>query len=144
MGLQQRRTLHRKHKKVVSKRELSQVLSQEQSRISHRGQQITEKWLQQIDAEISQEVVNTSIPCTTTDGSYNVPLFDTDRLDGKMSPLFPNMLLGKITEIENHYARVVTKFGEVQWLISPTTLSLCSATNLTFDYFKEISFTFSL
>ena len=52
--------------------------------------------------------------------------------------IVPKMLLEKITEIENHYARIVlvTKFGEVQWLISPT--------NLTFDYFKEIPFTFSL
>ena len=49
-----------------------------------------------------------------------------------------------ITEIENHRVRVVTKCGEVQWLISPTTLNLCSAMNLTFDYFKDISFTFSL
>ena len=34
--------------------------------------------------------------------THPVPLFNRDRLDGKMSPLYPNILLGKITEIENH------------------------------------------
>ena len=28
-------------------------------------------------------------------GSSNIPLFDRDRLDSEMSPLYPNMLLGK-------------------------------------------------
>ena len=59
----------------------------------------------------------------------------------KPSPFYPNMLLGKITELENHYARVVTRFGKIQTLISPTRLNLCAAINLTFDYSKEISFT---
>ena len=63
-----------------------------------------------------------------------------DKVD-KPSPFYPNMLLGKITELENHYARVVTRFGKIQTLISPTRLTLCTATNLTFDYSKEISFT---
>ena len=34
-----------------------------------------------------------------------------DRVD-KTSLFHPNMLLGKITELENQYARVVTKFGK--------------------------------
>ena len=63
-----------------------------------------------------------------------------DKVD-KPSPFYPNMLFGKITELENHYARVVTRFGKVQTLISPSMLNLCTATNLIFDYFKEISFT---
>ena len=63
-----------------------------------------------------------------------------DKVD-KPSPFYPNMLLFKITELENHYARVVTRFGKIQTLISPTRLNLCTATNLTFDYSKEISFT---
>ena len=63
-----------------------------------------------------------------------------DKVD-KPSPFYPNMLLGKITELENHYARVVTRFGKIQTLISPTRLNLCAAINLTFDYSKEISFT---
>ena len=70
-------------------------------------------------AEISQKVVNASIPCT---GNAQQPMaaptflkfFHRDRLDDKMSLLYPNMLLAKIIEIKNHYARVLTKFGEVQ------------------------------
>ena len=63
-----------------------------------------------------------------------------DKVD-KTAPFHPNMLLGKITEIENSYARVVTKFGRIHSLISPTRLMKCTATNLKFDYSKEISFT---
>ena len=29
----------------------------------------------------------------------------------KISPLHPNVLIGKITEVENDYAKIVTKFG---------------------------------
>lgn len=63
-----------------------------------------------------------------------------DKVD-KTAPFHPNMLLGKITEIENSYARVVTKFGRIHSLISPTRLMKSTATNLQFDYSKEISFT---
>ena len=49
----------------------------------------------------------------------------------KQSPFHPNMLLGKITEIENQYACVVTRFGKIQSLISPTRLNLCTSTNLS-------------
>ena len=63
-----------------------------------------------------------------------------DKVD-KRSPFHPNMLLGKITEIENQYAWVVTRFGKIQSLISPTRLNLCTATNLSFDYTKDVSFT---
>ena len=38
----------------------------------------------------------------------------------KAAPFHPNMLLGNITEIENNYARVVTKSGKIHYLISPT------------------------
>ena len=61
-----------------------------------------------------------------------------DRVD-KTSLFHPNMLLGKITELENRYARVVTKFGRIQTLISPTRLNLCTASNLSFDYTKEVT-----
>ena len=63
-----------------------------------------------------------------------------DKVD-KRSPFHPNMLLGKITEIENQYAREVTRFGKIQSLISPTRLNLCTATNLSFDYTRDVSFT---
>ena len=63
-----------------------------------------------------------------------------DKVD-KPSPFYPNRLLGKIAEIEYHYACVVTRFGKIQTLISPTRLNLFAPTNLTFDYSTEISFT---
>lgn len=63
-----------------------------------------------------------------------------DRVD-KTSLFHPNMLLGKVTELENQYARVVAKFGRIQTLISPTRLNLCTATNISLDYTKEITFT---
>ena len=64
-----------------------------------------------------------------------------DKVD-KTSVFHPNMLMGKITEIheENNYAKVETKFGKIQTLISHTRLNHCTTTNLTFDYTKEISF----
>ena len=48
MGLQQWQTLHRKHQLISSKQELFQVLSKANSWISRRGQQIVEKWHQEI------------------------------------------------------------------------------------------------
>ena len=62
-----------------------------------------------------------------------------DKVD-KAAPFHPNLLLGKITQIENRYVRVVTKFGKIHSLISPNRLMKCTATNLQFDYSKEISF----
>ena len=52
-----------------------------------------------------------------------------DRVD-KTSPLHFNLLLGKVEEIVNTYARVVTKFGRINTLISPTRLHVypCTAT----------------
>lgn len=61
-----------------------------------------------------------------------------DRVD-KTSPLHSNLLLGKIEEIVNTYARVVTKFGRINALISPTYLNPCTATtqNTELDYTTE-------
>ena len=50
-----------------------------------------------------------------------------DRVD-KTSPFHSNLLLGKIEQIVNTYARVVTKFGRINTLISPTCLYPCSVT----------------
>ena len=41
----------------------------------------------------------------------------------KAAPFHLNMLLGNTTEIENNYARVVTKSGKIHYLISPTKWS---------------------
>ena len=64
-----------------------------------------------------------------------------DRVD-KTSPHHSNLLLGKIEEIVNTYARVVTKFGRVNTLISPTHLYPCIVTsqNIELDYTTEQSF----
>ena len=59
----------------------------------------------------------------------------------KAAPFRLNLLLGKIREIENNYARAVTKFRKIHSLLSPTRLMKRTATNLQFDYSKEISST---
>ena len=66
-----------------------------------------------------------------------------DRVD-KTSPLHSNLLLGKIEEFVNTYARIVTKFGRINTLISPTRLYPCSVTcttqNIELDYSTELTF----
>ena len=58
-----------------------------------------------------------------------------DHVD-KTSPLHSNLLLGKVEEIVNTYARIVTKFGRINTLISPTQLYPRTATtqNSELDY----------
>ena len=60
----------------------------------------------------------------------------------KTSPLHSNLLLGKVEEIVNTYARVVTKFGGINTLISPMRLYPCTATshNIELDYTTELTF----
>ena len=41
----------------------------------------------------------------------------------KISPLHPNVLIGKITEVENDYAKIVTKFGRLKTYISTNRLN---------------------
>ena len=62
-----------------------------------------------------------------------------DKVD-KTSPLHPNVLIGKITEVENDYVKIVTKFGRLKTFISTNRLNKCTATNIVFDYGKEITF----
>ena len=48
----------------------------------------------------------------------------------KFSPLHPNVLIGKkITEVENDYTKLVTKFGRLKTYISTNRLNKCTATN---------------
>ena len=63
-----------------------------------------------------------------------------DRAD-KKNPLHPNMLFGKILNFSNNYATVVTQFGRIKGTISASRLYPCTATNITFDNSKEITFT---
>ena len=62
-----------------------------------------------------------------------------DRVD-KTSSLHPNIMLGKIAELDNDYAHVGTKLGKTRTLMSPTRLYGCAATNLQFDYTTELLF----
>ena len=63
-----------------------------------------------------------------------------DRVD-KTTSLHSNLLLGKI-EVVNSYVRVVTKYGRINTLISPTRLypRTASTQNIELDYTTELSF----
>ena len=54
----------------------------------------------------------------------------------KTSPFHSNLLQGKIEEIVNTYALIVTKFGRINTLISPTR----TTQNTELDYSTELSF----
>ena len=63
-----------------------------------------------------------------------------DKVD-KTNPLHPNMLLGKIISIEHTgCVQIVTEYGKINTLISPSRLTPCTATNVQLDYATEISF----
>ena len=62
-----------------------------------------------------------------------------DQVD-KSSPLHPNVLLGKVMEVEKNYAKIVTKFGIISTYISTSRLNKCTQTSVNFDYTKQISF----
>jgi len=57
----------------------------------------------------------------------------SDKVD-KMSPLHPNVLLGNVTEVENNYAKIATKFGIISIYISRSRLNKCTQTRENFDY----------
>ena len=63
-----------------------------------------------------------------------------DKVD-KTSPLHPNVLIGKVLQVENNYTKVVTRHGIISTFISTNRLNKCTATNNVFDYSKEIAFT---
>ena len=55
----------------------------------------------------------------------------------KISPLHPNVWIGKITEVENDYAKIVTKFGRLKTYISTNRLNKCTATNIQLEFSTE-------
>ena len=120
---------------VEADHDLSQPEERQRKRrkISKTKKHITKKWCNKVKRKLNKKK-------SSKFNVGDVVSIKIDKVD-KPSPFYPNMLLGKITELENHYARVVTRFDKIQTLISPTMLNLCTATNLTFDYSKEISFT---
>ena len=57
----------------------------------------------------------------------------------KMSPLHPNVLISKITEVGNDFAKIVTKFGRLKTYISTNRLNKCTATNIQLEFSTEIT-----
>ena len=74
--------------------------------------------------------------------SFKVEDYVTIKIDkvDKTTPLHPNVILGKIINMENDYAKVVTTFGKISTYISTNRLNKCTRTNVLFDYTKEIPF----
>ena len=59
----------------------------------------------------------------------------------KIPPLHPNVIIGEITEVENDYAKIMTKFGRLKTYISTNRLNKCTATNIQLDFIStEITF----
>ena len=73
---------------------------------------------------------------------FNVDEYVSIKIDpvDKISPHHPNVLIGKITEVENDYAKIVTKFGRLKTYISTNRLNKCTATNIQLDFSTEITF----
>ena len=58
----------------------------------------------------------------------------TNKVD-KINPFHLNMLLGQIIEIEETgYVRIVTDYGKVNTLITPSQLYPCTASNMKLDF----------
>ena len=65
----------------------------------------------------------------------------TNKVD-KINPFHLNMLLGQIIEIEETgYVRIVTEYGKVNTLITPSQLYPCTASNMKLDFYTKTSFT---
>ena len=62
-----------------------------------------------------------------------------DKVD-KTSLLHPNVLLGKVFEVQESYSKVVTKFGVISTYISTNRLNKCTETSVQFDYNSTITF----
>ena len=65
----------------------------------------------------------------------------TNKVD-QINPFHLNMLLGQIIEIEETgYVRIVTEYGKVNTLITPSQLYPCTASNMKLDFSTKTSFT---
>ena len=73
---------------------------------------------------------------------FHVDEFVSIKIDpvDKISPLHPNVLIGKITEVENDYAKIVTKFLRLKTYISTNRLNKCTAKNIQLEFGTEITF----
>ena len=74
--------------------------------------------------------------------SFKVEDYVTIKIDkvDNTTPLHPSVILGKLINMENDYAKVVTMFGIISTYISTNRLNKCTRTNVLFDYTKEIPF----
>ena len=61
--------------------------------------------------------------------SFKVEDYVTIKIDkvDKTTPLHPNVILGKIINMENDYAKVVTTFGIISTYISTNRLNKCTS-----------------
>ena len=65
----------------------------------------------------------------------------TNKVD-KISPFHINMLLGQIIKIEETgHVRIVTEYGKVNTLITPSQLYPCTASIMKLDFSPKTSFT---
>ena len=71
--------------------------------------------------------------------SNNFVSTEINKVD-ETSPLHPNLLLGRVTEVEDNYAKIVTKFGIISKYISTTVLNKCPQTRVNFHHTKQITF----
>ena len=101
------------------------------------------KKIEEYQAEYNQKMVHqTNKVKQTKFKEGDTVSIKVDRVD-KKNPLHPNMIFGKILNFSNKYAAVVTQFGQIKGTISASRLYPCTATNMTFDNSKEITFTFN-
>lgn len=61
--------------------------------------------------------------------------------EDKANSLHPNVLLGKIEELEKDYTKISTKFGLISTYISTNRLSKIEKPNISFEHSKEITLT---
>jgi len=108
------------------------------------------KWKHHMSHECvsnKQTIYNKKMKASTVKvDKFKIDDFVSSKIDkvDKTSPPNPNLLLGKATEAENnnHYNKIVTKFGIIIIFlyISTTRLSKCMQTNVNFDYTNQITF----
>ena len=139
------------HEKIPSTEESTQNQSEEEENCDQEGieetprkrQKITEnqtKYNADMVEQTKQKQQKQKLKFKISDNMVAVKI---DKVD-KTNPLHLNMLLGKVLSIEETgcvQIPVVTKYGKITTLISPSRLCSCTATNVHLDYSSEISFT---
>lgn len=99
--------------------------------------------IQENQKKCNQKMLDSS--CKKTNNTFkvnNIVSIKIDKVD-KSSALHPNLLIAKIVNIhdDSNYARVVTPFSLIKGWVATNRLNHCTATNVTFNSDKEITFT---